>query len=555
MALLINNSNRMTTKYFYFFLVISSLQLTVAAQQPTDKSSVEIVSEYKPGLKNLNKIPFTASPAMPDTTLPRLQYNIPNQNLTFALTPGLLRPLDLSIDQVQWQNRNFVKLGYGSYNTPYLQTGLSLGDGVTNGFNMYGRYLSSDGKRAYQDYRDFSAQATGFYKTPVFEWSAGAGVHNYMTHKYGFEPETLIFPKDSVRQDFMNLILRTGIRNVTANNAGIDYSPELKMSFFNDNHQARETGFAITAPFTKKINEAFGAKLSLGFETSGLHKPGFKNISTSNFYIAPAVTYQSGSFSLHGGIRPSWDKGEFVFFPDLYAQVGTKNQQFTLLGGFSGYIKPNSYRSLVYINPWIWSPDTLYNTRITEMYGGIKGSLGNHFTYSGKIGLSRIKNQPLFLNDGTPGTDGKSFTVLRETNLTTRTLSGEIGYNVAERFSLLTSVTTYAFSGLKDNIKPWGLSPMELKGSIRYKVIKELWLKADALGMGGAQFLSKTGSNVTMKDAFDLNVGAEATVYKGLGLWLQFNNIFNQPYQRWNQYPVYGFNFLGGIVYSFPKTK
>lgn len=545
----------MTQKYIALFFVLTGLYQATAAQNPTDKSSVEIVSEYKPGLKNLNKINLTALPAAPDTTAPRLNYNIPNQNLSFAMAPGLQRPLDLNVDNLQWQNKNFVKAGYGNYNTPFIQTGLSLGDGFSNGFNLYGRYLSSDGKRAYQEYRDFLAQATGFYKTPVFEWSAGATFQNYMTHKYGFEPETLSFPKDSVLQDFVQVGLRTGFRNISPNNAGIDYSPEIKINLFNDNHQAHETGFSIRAPFTKKINETFGAKLTLGFETSGLRKPGSKNVGVNSFYIAPAVTYQSGSFSLHGGIRPSWDKGAFVFYPDLYAQVGTNNQQFTLFGGFTGYLKPNSYRSLVDINPWIWAPDTLYNTRVTELYGGIKGSLGNHFTYSGKIGLNRVKNQPLFLNDLNPAGDGKSFRVVIERNLTARILAGEIGYNIGERFSLLTSVNAYAFSGLKDNSRAWGLSPMELKGAIRYKVMKDFWLKADAFGIGGAEFLTKTGAIVKMKDAFDLNLGAEATVYKGMGVWLQFNNIFNQQYQRWNQYPVYGFNFLGGIVYSFPKTK
>ena len=29
------------------------------------------------------------------------------------------------------------------------------------------------------------------------------------------------------------------------------------------------------------------------------------------------------------------------------------------------------------------------------------------------------------------------------------------------------------------------------------------------------------------------------------------NNIFDDKYQRWNQYQVYGFNLLGGVVFSF----
>ena len=53
--------------------------------------------------------------------------------------------------------------------------------------------------------------------------------------------------------------------------------------------------------------------------------------------------------------------------------------------------------------------------------------------------------------------------------------------------------------------------------------------------------------------AFDLNAGAEFRITKNFNLWLQMNNIFNNKYERWNQYQVFGFNILGGIVYSFAQ--
>jgi hypothetical protein len=29
------------------------------------------------------------------------------------------------------------------------------------------------------------------------------------------------------------------------------------------------------------------------------------------------------------------------------------------------------------------------------------------------------------------------------------------------------------------------------------------------------------------------------------------NNLFNNRYERWNQYPVFGFNVLGGVTFAF----
>ena len=53
--------------------------------------------------------------------------------------------------------------------------------------------------------------------------------------------------------------------------------------------------------------------------------------------------------------------------------------------------------------------------------------------------------------------------------------------------------------------------------------------------------------------ALDLNAGVEFRITKNLNLWAQFNNIMNKSYQRWNQYPSYGFNFLGGIIFAFDQ--
>jgi outer membrane receptor protein involved in Fe transport len=36
-----------------------------------------------------------------------------------------------------------------------------------------------------------------------------------------------------------------------------------------------------------------------------------------------------------------------------------------------------------------------------------------------------------------------------------------------------------------------------------------------------------------------------------LSFWLNFNNLTNNKYYRWNNYRSYGINLLGGVSYSF----
>jgi hypothetical protein len=132
---------------FLSFLLIAN----TFAQDTIRKREVNVSSTFKPVLKEAAKINFNASPAVTDTTRPRLQYEIPNQNLVLAYQPGSLKPLALDVDTGgRWDIYNYAKIGYGSLKTPYFETGLSLGDGNTTGLNIYARHISSKGKIKFQ---------------------------------------------------------------------------------------------------------------------------------------------------------------------------------------------------------------------------------------------------------------------------------------------------------------------------------------------------------------------------------------------------------------------
>jgi hypothetical protein len=93
--------------------------------------------------------------------------------------------------------------------------------------------------------------------------------------------------------------------------------------------------------------------------------------------------------------------------------------------------------------------------------------------------------------------------------------------------------------------------PLEATGSLKWKILKDLQVKADVFIWDGAPYREITLAAKKGKAVGDLNLGAEFTVMPRLNLWIQMNNVLNSTYQRWNQYSVLGFNVLGGVVYSF----
>ena len=527
-------------------------------QDTTKKRSVSITSTFKPVLKESAKINFGAAPPTADTVRPKLNYDIPNQNLLFAYQPGTLKPLALKIDSNgRWDNTSYVKVGFGSLKTPYAQAGFSFGDGKSNGLNIYAKHVSSEGKKEFQKFSNTEVSLDGFIQTVKnLEWDARLTMKQDQTYKYGFQPETLAFSKDSLRQRFQTIGGRVSMHNINRTAYDISYAPEVKIDVFTDNHKVSESNSILNLPMSKRVGNNFAVDLGLTFDLTRLSKEDKSAFNNTIYYISPAVSWLTSNINLKAGIRPSWDNKTFKLFPNITAELSTPDKKFTFQAGWTGYIRKTTYQYLASINPWAWSPDTLANSWIEERYAGIKGSLGNHFTYSAKVAFNTINNQPLFINvynDDKNG--GKSFQYINEARINVLNLGGQLGYTMQEKFSFIGSFNLYQFGDLKSNAKAWGMLPLEIKGALRLLVIKDLWLTSDMFGWGGPHYIKQDGSAGRLGSVFDMNAGLEFRITKNLNVWSQFNNLFNKEYQRWNQYPVYGFNFVAGIVYSFAQKN
>jgi hypothetical protein len=532
------------------------LATVVVFAQDTTRSrpkTVEVTSVFKPSLKEAAKINFNASPPVADTNRPRLQYTIPNQNLLFAYQPPALRPLALDIDTGgYWDNENYVKAGFGSLKSPYVEAGLSLGDGKTAGVNIYARHLSAQGKRPYQDFSNTNVDLNGFFQTGNNgEWSARIGGLQEKYNKYGFQPETLVFPEDSLAVKFNTWRGRIGYRNINRNEVGISFSPSVKVAVFNDQLGNAESNTLLNVPLQKTIGTNFAVDVVLEASLSR-YKPELKEVINNNYFTAaPAVLYKSQNLNIHAGIKPSWDNSAFKIFPNVMAEVGSSDNRFSFQLGWIGYLRNSGFQYVADINPYLWAPGTVLNTRIEERYAGFKGSAGDHFSYSAKVGFHKYNNQPLFINDTM---SGKSFLIVYEPQMKVLHFGAEVGYTVGEKFALSSSVNFNQYNTLHENEKAWGLVPLEFKTSARLQVLKDLYVRTDLYAFDGPWFKTKDGRG-NMKAALDLNAGVEFAIVKNVKLWAQFNNIFNTEYQRWHQYPVYPFNFLGGVVFSFGQNN
>jgi hypothetical protein len=120
-----------------------------------------------------------------------------------------------------------------------------------------------------------------------------------------------------------------------------------------------------------------------------------------------------------------------------------------------------------------------------------------------------------------------------------------------DKFSLTAGLDMNTYTGLHDNAKAWELIPLQITGSLRWYAFKQLLVKSDLVAFSGAKALLADGSEKTLKGGTDLSAGAEFKITSRFSAWLDLDNILNSEYQRWNNYPVYGLQVIGGILIHF----
>jgi hypothetical protein len=523
------------------------------AQDTSKRRTINITSTFKPSLKNTAKLNFNADAPLIDTTRPDLKYNLPAQFLSLVYQPTGLNPVALPADSLKtWNNDNYVKVGAGNIHLPYAEAGLSFGDRKNSFFNVFAKGYSSKGSLPFQENNLLAASVSGTMKVANnLEWNGALGFRADGYYLYGFRPDSLKFVKSQLQQQFFTFDGSIGLRNTVPSRFGLTYHPNLSITSFGLNNSPRtsEADMVLILPVEKTINEHFAVDLAF---TADVTNYSYRNSSTINnnlFIVSPAVVYHSDNIALHVEMTPSWDKNDFHLLPNFRAEYTTDDKRFTLFASLDGYYEKGTFKRFASINPWLWEPVNLLNTRVTEFFGGFKGSLSDHISYLAKAGFSQSHNMPLFLNDSL---DGKNFKVVYEERLDAFTMHGEISYTEGEDLAVTAGLTLNNYR-TTSQYKAWGMLPLEFKTTFRWQLLKDLWLRADLWAFQGPYFRSLNKTVNTGSGGFDANAGIEFRIARQLNLWLQMNNLFNDKYQRWNQYSVYGFNILGGVIFSFGR--
>ncbi|MFN5033198.1 MAG: hypothetical protein ACK5E5_00455 [Bacteroidota bacterium] len=527
------------------------------AQPETGVKSIDIISSYKPNVRKFTKFQFLPNLPNPDTSRISLRYSIPTQGWQsdFVLQPVL--PLAYQKDSIVSYSSVYIKAGFGNFSAPYLRAHLSRSKARSDAYAFTVFHQSARGREIFQRFGQTALMASGTKKL-----SGSPNVLNGkidfnrdVVYRYGV-PAGVSSPLfDSVKRVFTKAGASIGINRTTLTEFGIQYQGDLLFNTFFDQQGGREMAVEVRLPIQKFIEENWSVGIDLNAQSIQLTKASmtFRNSAVGLFL---GLKHASGRLNFTAGMNPVWDRSGGQILPQVSVSYQLDSNRLMLTGGWEGKFIVNSYQRFFSLNNWLNSPTQLFNTTSREAYIGLKGSLSPYFSYAIQGSSFIHQSMPLFVNDTFQSTTKNSFYVVYEPRLVQLQLKGEVNYHIGQRVHLFSALQFNNYGGLTQQKMAWGLIPLEWRLGSKVSIGENLFWQTDLLVWRGAPFIQVDGKADRLKGAADLTTQLEFKFAKSWQVWTRFGNLFNQTYQRWAQYPVYGFNFMAGVVFSpEPKRK
>jgi outer membrane receptor protein involved in Fe transport len=530
---------------------------------------VTIIAPYIPSIGDATKMPFRPEIAPGEQANPTFKYDYVTKSYKTNLELDPIEPLKYSEGKQDQFYRNYAKAGIGNYYTPYLDFMASSLQNEKYQFGTRLNYYSSQGKiKNYPPsaYSHGLISVFGRTFTKTHTLSADMGYERDVVHFYGFSPDSfpdIEYTKDDIKQRFQHIHGAIEFGSNYREKYKLNHLFGLGLHYFSDFYQTRESQVS----FITKLDKAFktgGNDFEHSFALDlGLDYLGYRDsISSSHplfFLIKPVYRLELGQYRFEAGLNINMaaenSAGESNFgvdvFPILKAEVEIVEEKFKAYAEVSGNRTINSFRSIAGINPFVISnPRVKYTDEQIKIGGGITGNAGG-LNFLAEAWYSYLKDMPLFVTDTSLLLQNR-FDVIYD-NMNLLNIKASIGYVKINQLSARLMAAYYQYIP-KNEEKAWQMPNFEIGMDAAYTLQEKYTLRLSVLALGTKYARTIEDGKVVpakMSGAFDLGAGFEYQINKMISAYVDANNLLNQHYQRWYNYPVQGILVMAGVKLSF----
>lgn len=525
---------------------------------------------------------LTSNPEIIDTViaLPTFTYPLLTKSMEIAISVEEIEASKIKIiGKLEKLYPGYVKLGLGNYTMPLGEVYFNALRNRNINYGAHLNHLSSFGNLKGYAPSQFDRTTGKVFGDFYFQRNFLETEFNYLNHGYhyyGIENDSI--SKDSLRNRigsykgtvmFSNIPIKDSAKLKYKFNVGYRFSHEFNRDSSKLTHlNARENNINIGTNFKyKHLNNLFALQADVllnyykfGETDTSISAIYRKDTRNNIFSLKPTVTSYWFKNKLKGeiGLDVNFDLNAdkiLKVIPIVSAQYDLLKGILIPYAGIEGDLQQNSFYSLNRINEFMVSSIDIKNTKVFSVYGGIKGSISKAISYNVSIFSTKYSDHALFVNDSI-FSDNYKFNVIYD-DVSMTGLKGSITYQMKEKLKV------DAYTKLTKNIASkedyaWNLPELTIGMRGSYNLYDKILIKADIRTEGGRK--NPAGlliNDPAIEDKFklgfltDINIGAEYRYTKRLSVFLNMNNVAHQMYKRWANYPVYGFQIMGGLTFSF----
>ncbi|WP_407557626.1 TonB-dependent receptor [Winogradskyella sp. 4-2091] len=571
----------MKIKFLIFIITItSSLSFVVAQEKDTiADQTVNVIKPYQPTISDAFKI--KDNPKLNDSNAVKkkeIKYNIFSIPVASTFTPAKGKAATVDKAKAVKLYDNYASLGIGTYTTilgeVYLNHELSRDENVGGYFSHHSSQGGIDNLLLDDNFSKTKLNAHYSKSLREFTWKVDGGFDLQTYNWYGL-------PQDFFGEAEADVI--DSKHTYTSFNIGgkIDFDDALvkdasiRFRRFGDDRGSGENLFNASTNFEVSIRDAdidaevFLDGISGSFDAD---YDGIGELNYGNFMIGLAPSYQlnKDDLTINLGVRLTFlndtelSKSKFYIHPNVDASYRLVDELLIAYGGLKGSVNQNSYYSFANVNPFV--APTLAIAPTNQQFNafvGVKGKLTNNLSYNVKGSYGSEKGKTLFKSNAAPEIAsedyhfGNSFGVVYD-NITTFSIAGELNVDVNRNFSLGIKGEYFAYD-TKDQAQAWNLPDLEASLFVDYQITEQWFAGASGYFVGERKderivnmlFSQPSVTRVSLDSYFDLNAHVGYKINEQLSVFAKANNIFNQDYDRWLDYPVQGIQILAGATYQF----
>lgn len=529
-------------------------------------------------------------PQMMDTTITSPSVNYPLLALHKETTIKVegIKPASIRLrPQLDELYNSYVKLGVGSRLQALGELYFNSKRSRKYNWGVHALHHSEWGsikKYAPSQYDHTNIKAFGKIEETRYTYGAHVYYRNDGVHYYGFQNPAA--DRDSIRQRYQGAGFNAFMYSHVKDSSHLNYRIGLFYNYFGDKRpedkelkdwRVKENfvGMKTRMEYDGEAGKLL-SNLAVDFNwayngyrygnSDTTLSPIDTTISVDNVVaqLRPMFSFYSHNkklkFKLGGEIALNYmNKAHFSLYPIAEVKYSLFNDIFIPYVGIKGGLKQQRFEYLAATNPFIHSNQELRNKKVYNFYFGIKGSISSRVSFNAAASFARLTNQALFIND-TLYSSGNEFRATYDT-ITRTTITASVSYQQNEKLKIDLIGHFYSYQ-TKANPRAWNLPQLEIIARGTYNILDRLIARLDFTLETGryARVFDPTLDDVQTEDGLlyqklgvmaDANLGIEFRYSKRFSIFVNFNNIGAQDYQRWLNYPVNAFQFMAGVTFRF----